>query len=142
MTGWFDKALSRTFNFRRTCWFVQDRKVSTYNIIMDDDKLGLKPQIVFDMYSDIYSKARDMAEKEVRNELRITQDGRVKTRFYIQVSDRMAPHLLSATQKQAERVDGSAKAYFYKLQSQLMAQMFGPQESAATFNIRYEGKLI
>lgn len=121
---------------------MQDRKVSTYHIIMDDEKLGLKPQIVFDMYSDIYSKARALAPQDVKNELRITQDGRIKTRFFIQVSDRMAPHLLSATQKQADSVDGSARAYFHKLQSQLMAQMFGPQESTTTFNIRYEGKLI
>ena len=121
---------------------MQNPKVSTYHIIMDDDKQELRPQVVFDMYSDVYSKARELAPQDVRHELRITQDGRIKTRFYIAVSDRMAPHLLSAPQKQAESVDGSARAYFHRLQSQIMSQMFGPQDSTPTFNITYEGKLI
>ncbi len=120
---------------------MSHRKVSTYHIVMDDEKLELRPQAVFDMYSDIYARARELAPQEARSELRITQDGRIKTCFYIAVSDRMAPHLLFATQKQAEIVQGTARAYFYKLQSQLMSEMFGP-ESATTFDIRYEGKLI
>ena len=122
---------------------MQNSKVSTYHITMDDDKLGLKPELVFGMYAAIDSKARELAPQGIRNELRISRDGRIKTRFHIQVSDRMTPHLLSAIQWQAESVQGTAlKSYFHKLQDQVMSQMFGPQESVTTFNIRYEGKLI
>lgn len=122
---------------------MQNRKVSTYNIIMDDDKLELKPEIIFGMYAAIDSKARELAPQGIRNELKISRDGRIKTRFYLQVSDRMAPHLLSAIQWQAESVQGGAlKSYFYKLQDRVMNEMFGPQESVTTFNIRYDGKLI
>lgn len=120
---------------------MHERKVSTYHITIDDDRLELKPETIFGMYSAIYSKARELAPKEVRHELRVTQDGRIKTRFSIQVSDRMAPHLLSAIQWQAESVQGEIKSYFHKLQGQIMSQMFGP-ESATTFNISYEGKLV
>ncbi|HUG97114.1 MAG TPA: hypothetical protein VMJ94_06195, partial [Nitrososphaera sp.] len=54
-----------------------------------------------------------------------SQDGRIKTRFYIQVSNRMAPHLITAIQQQAESESGiGMKSYFYKLQEQVMSQMF------------------
>lgn len=121
---------------------MQHRKVSTYNIIMDDDKLELKLEVVIGMYSAIDSKTRELAPQEIRSELRISRDSKIKTRFYILVSDRMAPHLLSAIQWQAESVHGTARSYFHKLQDQVISQMFGPQDAATTFNIRYEGKLI
>lgn len=120
---------------------MQERRVSAYNITMDDDRLGLKPETVFGMYSAIDSKARELAPKEIKHELRISQDGRIKTRFHILVSDRMAPHLISAIQWQAEAVQGTARSYFHKLQDQVMSQMFGPTDSVTTFNIRYEGRL-
>ena len=120
---------------------MQHRQVSTYHIIMDDDKLGIKPEAVFDMYSAIYSKARELAPEGVKNELRINQDGKIKTRFYITVSDRMAPHLLSAIQWKVEAVHGTElKSYFHRFESQVVAQMFGTQDS--TFNITYDGKLF
>lgn len=118
---------------------MQERR-QTYSVTMDDDKLGLKPEVIFEMYSAIYSKARELAPVAIRNELRITQDGRIKTRFQVLVSDRMAPHLISAVQWQAESVQGTLKAYFYKLQEQVMSQMLGPGQT--TFNITYDGKLF
>jgi len=119
------------------------QKVVTYRITMDDDKLELKPELVFEMYGAIYSKARELAPQEIRTELRIAQDGRIKTRFHILASDRMAPHLLSAIQWKAESVQGMAlKSYFHRLEEQVMAEMLGPRDLATTFNIRYEGKLL
>lgn len=118
---------------------MQERR-QTYSVTMDDEKLGIKPDVLFGMYSAIYSKARELAPQEFRNELRITQDGRIKTRFHILVSDRMAPHLISAIQWQAESVHGALKAYFYKLQEQVMSQMLGSGQT--TFNITYDGKLF
>lgn len=122
---------------------MQHRKVSAYHIIMDDDRLGIKPEVVFDMYSAMYSKARELAPEGVKNELRINRDGKIKTRFYITVSDRMAPHLLSAIQWKAESAQGMAlKSYFHRLEEQVMAEMLGPRDSVTTFNISYEGKLL
>jgi len=92
---------------------------------MDDEKLGLKPEVLAGMYRAIDSKARSLAPPQVKNELMISQDGRIKTKFYIRVSDRMAPHLIAAIQQQADSEAGSGmKSYFYKLQEQIMAQMF------------------
>jgi hypothetical protein len=55
----------------------------------------------------------------------MSQDGNIKTRFYIRVSDRMAPHLIAAIQQQADSETGiGIKSYFYKLQEQIMSQMF------------------
>jgi hypothetical protein len=92
---------------------------------MDDDKLGVKPEVLVGMYKAIDSKARQLAPQEIKNELAISHDGRIKTKFYIRVSDRMAPHLIAAVQQQAESETGiGIKSYFYKLQEQIMSQMF------------------
>lgn len=104
---------------------MQDQGISTYHVTMDDDKIGVKPETIVGMYTDIDAKARQMAPQDVRRELIISQDGRIKTRFYIQVSNRMAPHLIAAIQQQAESESGiGMKSYFYKLQEQVMSQMF------------------
>lgn len=103
---------------------MQER-ISTYHVTMDDDKLGVKPEVLVGMYTAIDAKARQLAPQEVRNELVITQDGGIKSRFYIRVSDRMAPHLIAAIQRQADSESGSGmRSYFYRLQEQIMSQMF------------------
>jgi hypothetical protein len=92
---------------------------------MDDDKLGVKPEVLVGMYTAIDAKARQLAPQDVRTELVISQDGKIKGRFYIQVSSRMAPHLIAAIQQQADAHQGiGLKSYFYKLQEKVMAQMF------------------
>ncbi|MGI0050067.1 MAG: hypothetical protein ACREAW_11045 [Nitrososphaera sp.] len=104
---------------------MQDQRVSTYHVTMDDDKLGVKPEVLVGMYTAIDAKARQLAPQEIRNELVISQDGRIKTKFYIQVSNRMAPHIIAAIQQQAESEHGiGMRSYFYKLQEQIMSQMF------------------
>jgi hypothetical protein len=92
---------------------------------MEDDKLGIKPEVLVAIYASIDVRTRKLAPEEVRNELRISQDGRIKNRFYVQVSNRMAPHLIAAIQEQAESRDFiGMKSYLYSLQEQVMAQMF------------------
>ena len=92
---------------------------------MDDDKLGIKPEVLVDMYTAIDAKARQMAPQGVRRELIVSQDGKIKTKFYIQVSNRMAPHFIAAIQQQAESKSWiGMKTYFNKLQEQVMSQMF------------------
>jgi hypothetical protein len=92
---------------------------------MDDDKLGVKPEVLAGMYATIDAIARRLVTQELKNELVISQDGRIKTRFYIRVSNRMAPHLIAAVQKQADSETGiGMKSYFYKLQEQIMSEMF------------------
>ena len=104
---------------------MQDQRVSTYHVTMDDDKLGVKPEVLVGMYTAIDAKARQLAPQEIRNELIISQDGRIKTKFYIQVSNRMAPHIIAAIQQQTESEHGiGMRSYFYKLQEQIMSQMF------------------
>lgn len=104
---------------------MQEQRVSTYYVTMDDDKLGVKPEALVGMYAAIDSRARQQAPQQVRNELVISQDGRIKTKFYVQVSNRMAPHLIAAIQQQTDSEQGiGMKSYFYKLQEQVMAQMF------------------
>lgn len=104
---------------------MQDQRTSTYHVTMDDEKLGVKPEVLVGMYTAIDSKARQLAPQEIRNELVISQDGRIKSRFYIRVSDRMAPHLIAAIQQQADSESGiGMKSYFYRLQEQVMSQMF------------------
>lgn len=110
--------------------------MDTYNLIVDDEKLEIKPEVLFKMYGDIDAQARQSADARIKHELRISRDGKIKTRFYIAVSDRMAPHLLSAVQKEAESESGSGlKTYFNKLQEQLMAQMFAG--ASDQINIRF-----
>ena len=66
-----------------------------------------------------------LAPQEIKNELAISQDGRIKGKFYIQVSNRMAPHLIAAIQHQADSESGiGMKSYFYRLQEQIMSEMF------------------
>lgn len=90
---------------------------------MDDEKLELRPEVIFKIYGSIQAQAKQVAPVDVRQELRISQDGRIKTKFYVTVSDRMVPHLLTAVQKQAETEGGTLKSYLYKLEEQLIAQM-------------------
>jgi len=92
---------------------------------MNDEKLGVKPEVLVGMYTAIDTKARQMAPQDIRRELSISQDGRIKTKFYIQVSDRMATHLIAAIQQQAVSESGiGMKSYFYKLQEEVMSQIF------------------
>jgi hypothetical protein len=92
---------------------------------MDDDKTGVKPEVLVGMYLAIDANARQLAPHDVKRELAISQDGKIKTRFHIQVSSRMAPHLISAIQQQVDTQQGiRLKSYFYKLQEQVMAQLF------------------
>lgn len=118
------------------------QNTKTFNVTMDDDKLGVKPEVLFKLYSRIDASAREMAPADIRHELRISQNPRIKTRFEILVSDRMAPFLIKAVQQQTDAEYGMGlKSYFYKLQEQIMTQLLGPLDQT-TFNIRYEGKLI
>jgi hypothetical protein len=105
---------------------MQDQRVSTYHVTMDgDDRLGVKPEVLVGMYTAIDAKARQLAPQEIKNELAISQDGKIKSKFYIQVSNRMAPHLIAAIQQQADSESGiGMKSYFYRLQEQIMSQMF------------------
>jgi hypothetical protein len=103
---------------------MQER-ISTYHVTMDDDKLGVKPEVLVGMYTAIDAKARQLAPQEVKNELVISQDGKIKSRFYIRVSDKMAPHLIAAIQQQADSESGiGMRSYFYRLQEQIMSKMF------------------
>ena len=119
---------------------MQSEKISTYHIAMDDDKLGLKPEFLVGMYSGINTMTRQLAPPEVKSELAISQDGKIKTKFYITVSSRMAPHLINAIQQQINAQQGQAlRSYLSKLQEQVMFQMFGPQEQGA-INIQFDSK--
>lgn len=96
-----------------------------YRVTIEGDKLGVKPEVLAGMYTSIGAGARQLAPQDIKKELAIAQDGRVKSTFHIQVSSRMAPHLIAAIQKQAESQEGiGLRSYFYKLQEQVMAQMF------------------
>jgi hypothetical protein len=103
---------------------------------MDDEKLGVKPEILFRIYGQIEAQAKDSAPAQIRNELRISQDARIKTRFYIAVSDRMAQYLIGAVQKQASGDAIGLRAYFYKLQEQLMAQMLAGAKDTINISLR------
>jgi hypothetical protein len=103
---------------------------------MDDEKLGVKPEILFRIYGQIEAQAKDSAPAQIRNELRISQDARIKTRFYIAVSDRMAQYLIGAVQKQASGDATGLMSYFYKLQEQLMAQMFAGAKDTINISLR------
>jgi hypothetical protein len=109
---------------------------ATYHITMDDEKLGVKPEILFRIYGQIEAQAKDSAPVQVRNELRISQDARIKTRFYIAVSDRMAQYLITAVQKQTSGDAIGLKSYFYKLQEQLMGQMFAGAKDTINISLR------
>lgn len=117
---------------------MPSEKVSTYHVTMDDDKLELKPDFLVKMYTAIDSKARQLAPQNVRNELAISQDGRIKTKFYITVSNRMAPHFINAVQQQINIESGiGLRSYLVKLQEQVMSQLFGAQEQGA-INIQFD----
>ncbi|HEX7031420.1 MAG TPA: hypothetical protein VF172_00325 [Nitrososphaera sp.] len=73
-----------------------------YHITMDGDKTGVKPEVLVGMYSAIDARSRQLAPQDIKRELAISQDGRIKTMFHIQVSSRMAPHLISAIQQQVD----------------------------------------
>jgi hypothetical protein len=98
--------------------------MQTFNITMDDEKLAVRPEVLFKIYGAIETQAKNAAPAAIKNELRISQDARIKTRFYIAVSERMAQHLLTAVQKQVDGDASGLRPYFYKLQEQLMGQMF------------------
>lgn len=92
---------------------------------MHHEKLGTSPEALAAMYSAIDSRARQLAPQELRNELMISQDRKVKTRFYVTVSKRMAPYLITAIQQQTELEIGmDVKSYFYELQERVFSQMF------------------
>jgi hypothetical protein len=104
---------------------MQDQGISTYHVTMEDDKLGVKPEVLIAMYTAIDANARQLAPHDAKKELIISHDPRIKSRFYIQVSNRMAPSLIAAIQRQADSESAiGMKSYFYKLQEQVMAQMF------------------
>jgi len=104
---------------------MQNEGVSTYHITIDDDKLGVKPEVLVGIYNSIDARARQLAPQDIRRELIVSQDGRIKSKFYIQVSNRMAPHLIAAIQQRADSESGiGMKSYFYNLQEQVMSHMF------------------
>jgi hypothetical protein len=110
--------------FRVQGW-MKNQGISTYHVTMDDDKMGVKPEVLIGMYTAIDARAKQLAPHDVKNQLLIYQDGRIKSRFHIQVSSSMAPHLISSIQQQANTQQGiGLKSYFYKLQEQVMSQMF------------------
>lgn len=109
------------------------RNFAIYNITLNDDKTGVKPDVLVGMYSAIAAKSRQLAPQDIKRELAIFQDGRVKTTFHIQVSNRMAPHLIQAIQQQADSQQGiGLKSYFYKLQEEIMAQLLSNDEQTTT----------
>lgn len=96
------------------------------------NELGVNTDFLVSTYRSIDTKARQLAPAEIRNELLISQDGAVKTTFHVKVSDRMAPYLIDAIQQQTDAGYGTAlKSYLYKLQEQIMAQMFASVEQAS-----------
>ena len=99
--------------------------IPTFHVTMDDDKLGIKPEFLASMYGAIDSKARQLAPQDIRSELAISRDGKINTRFYVTVSSRMAPFLITAVQQHVESEYGiGLRSYFHKLQEQIMSQMF------------------
>lgn len=111
-------------------------RVNTYHITMDDEKSEIKPEALFKIYAAIESQAKQAAPPAIIQELRIAQDARIKTRFYVTVSDRMAPHLVAAVQKQIGEYGVGLKSYFHKLQEQLMAQMFAGAKDTISISLR------
>lgn len=111
-------------------------RVNTYHLTMDDEKAEIKPETMFKIYATIEAQAKQAAPPAINQELRIAQDARIKTRFYITVSDRMAPHLVSAVQKQIGEYGVGLKSYFYKLQEQLMAQMFAGAKDTISISLK------
>lgn len=104
---------------------MQNHESLALHIVMDDESLGVKETILAAMYSSIDAKARQLAPENLRNELRISQDSKVRTRFNVVVSGRMAPYLISAIESQASAGYGIVlTSYFQKLQEQVMAQLF------------------
>lgn len=104
---------------------MQNQRILTYLVTMEDDKLEVDPKVLAEMYSAIDVKARQLATEEIKRELIILQDGRIKSKFHIQVSNRMAPFLITAIQDRAEsEISIGMKSYFYKLEEQIMAQLF------------------
>ena len=108
----------------------------TYNITMDDEKAETKPEVLFRIYGAIEAQARQAAPPAISHELRISQDAKIKTRFYIAVSDRMAPHLVASIQTQIDTYGYGLKSYFYKLQEQLMAQMFAGAKDTIEISLK------
>ena len=118
---------------------MQSEKISAYHITMEyDDKLELKPEFLISLYEGIDSKARQLAPQYVKNELAISQDGRIKTNFYIVVSNRMAPHFISAVQQQIDIENGiGLRSYLVKLQEQVMSKLFGDHDQQP-INIEFD----
>src|SRR2546426_12148269 len=98
-------------------------RVNIYHLTMDDEKAEIKPETLFKIYAAIEAEAKQAAPPPINQELRITQDARIKTRFYITVSDRMAPHLVSAGQKQIGAYGVRVKSDFYKVREERLGQM-------------------
>lgn len=105
---------------------AKEHRSAIYDVTVEDgDRLGIKTEILAAMFRSIHSKARQLAPKELENEISISQDGTIKTNFRVRVSSKMAPYLLTAIQQQSEEGYGIAvRSYLHKLQEQIMAQMF------------------
>jgi len=87
--------------------------------------LGVNSEFLAKSYSAIYDNAVRSAPGEIKRELVISQDGKVKTTFHIKVSARMSPYLIKAIQDQNLPGYGTAlRSYFHKLQENVMAQLF------------------
>jgi hypothetical protein len=92
---------------------------------MEADKLDLKPELVAKLYSDIDLRARQISGGQYEQELRISRDAKDVFRFYVSVSERMAPSLISAVQQSIEKCSGiGLRSHFYKLQELIMAELF------------------
>jgi hypothetical protein len=118
---------------------MHSEKVSTYHFTIDEDNnLGLRPEFLVNLYMIIDFKSKEMAPQNVRNELAITQDGRMKTKFYIALSNRMAPYFINAVQQQINIESAlGLRSYLTKLQEQVMSQLFG-SEAQGPINIQFD----
>jgi len=100
--------------------------IAVYHISMESgNELGVKNEFLLAAHNSIDEKAKQLAPQEIRNQLLISQDPRVKTTFHVKVSNRMAPYLINAIEQQNDSGYGIAlRSYFYRFQEAIMAQMF------------------
>jgi hypothetical protein len=92
---------------------------------METDRLGIKPAVLFSIYSEVDSRARKLSCGQYSNELQISREGKDATRFHIAVTERMAPNLISSVQEIINETGGiELKSHFQRLQELLMAEMF------------------
>lgn len=117
----------------RTETMEKSDSIAVYHISMESgNELGVKNEFLLAAYSSIDEKARQLAPQEIRDQLLISQDPRVKTTFHVKVSNRMAPYLINAIQQQNDSGYGIAlRSYFYRFQEAIMAQMFSNVEQTS-----------